>query len=225
MRRKPRVRNLLAALAAAGILFLPAAAQEPPREAGRFRRPDLVEVTALDPGIHLDLRYATSNNLTGSPLYPVARALLQRPVAKALVRAHRSLEGGGFGIVVWDAYRPWPVTKRLWDAAPAEKRKPQFVADPSVGSKHNRGCAVDVTLFDRRTGKEASMPSAYDEFTERARADYAAGDPEARRLRDLLRAAMEKQGFSVNDAEWWHFNHESCGKYPILSLDLERAGR
>jgi D-alanyl-D-alanine dipeptidase len=225
LREESRTRSLPAALAAAWILFCPAAAQEPPREAGRFRRPDLVEVTALDPGIRLDLRYATSDNLTGSPLYPVPRAFLQRPVAKALVRAHRRLARAGLGIVVWDAYRPWSVTKRLWDAAPAEKRQPQFVADPSVGSKHNRGCAVDVTLFDRQTGREASMPSAYDEFTERARADYPGGDPESRRRRDLLRAAMAKEGFSVNDAEWWHFNHASCGKYPILNLDLGRAGR
>ena len=194
-------------------------------ELGRFRRPDLVELTTIDPTIRLDLRYATPDNLTGHPLYSESRGFLQRPVAKALVRAHRRLARQGYGIVVWDAYRPWSVTKQLWDAAPPEKQKPEFVADPRVGSKHNRGCAVDVTLFDRRTGKEAWMPSGYDEFTDRARADYAGGDAGSRRLRDLLRRAMEEEGFTVNDAEWWHYNHKSCRDYRILDVEFEKIGR
>jgi len=216
---------MVAAGAALAAWSLAASIEEPPLELGRFRRPELVELTTIDPTIRLDLRYATPDNLTGHPLYSESRGFLQRPVAKALVRAHRRLARQGYGIVVWDAYRPWSVTKQLWDAAPPEKQKPEFVADPRVGSKHNRGCAVDVTLFDRRTGKEAWMPSGYDEFTDRARADYAGGDAGSRRLRDLLHRAMEEEGFTVNDAEWWHYNLKSCRKYRILDVEFEKLGR
>ena len=193
----------------------------PPPEAGRFRAPDLVELVTLDPTIRLDLRYATARNFTGRPLYSQARAFLQRPAALALVRAHRALEAQGYGILVYDAYRPWSVTKALWDSASEGERRAGFVADPSVGSKHNRGCAVDVGLYELRSGREVEMPSGYDEFSERAYPTYAGGSPEARRRRDLLRQALTAEGFEVAENEWWHFNFKGWHEYRLLDIPFE----
>src|SRR5262245_6665714 len=121
------------------------AADGPPDEPGTFRSPDLVELTALDPTIHLDVRYATANNLVGKPVYTQARAFLQRPAGEALVRVNQALKKEGYGLLVFDGYRPWAVTKTFWDLTPAGKKV--FVADPRKGSKHNRGCAVDLSLY------------------------------------------------------------------------------
>jgi zinc D-Ala-D-Ala dipeptidase len=191
----------------------------PPLEHGDFRKPELVELTRLDPTIKLDIRYATTNDFLGTPLYTQARAFLQRPAAEALVRAHRELEAQGYGLIIHDGYRPWYVTKIFWDATPNDKKI--FVANPAEGSKHNRGCAVDLSLYDLKTGKEVKMPSGYDEMTNRAYADYAGGTPEERTRRSLLRRAMEKQGFVVNPTEWWHFDYKDWKLYPILNTKFE----
>ena len=193
----------------------------PPRESGPFHQPDLVEVAQLDSTIRLDVRYATSNNFMGRPMYTQARAFLQQPAAEALRRAHRSLQPKGYGIVVFDAYRPWSVTKLFWDSASKAHRELEFVANPRKGSRHNRGCAVDVSLYDLATGLEAAMPSAYDEFTERALPTFRGGTPESRTLRDLLREAMEAEGFTVYEAEWWHFDHRDWRRYRILDIRFE----
>lgn len=199
----------------------PVAPQEgPPREAGRFREHDLVELTLLDPTIHLDIRYATPNNLVGRAVYREGRAFLQRPAALALVRAHRALTKEGFGLLVFDGYRPWSVTKLFWDSMPREKRA--FVADPAIGSKHNRGCAVDLTLYELRTGREVMMPSGYDETTERASPGYQGGTADERRRRDLLRSTMEKEGFTVEPNEWWHFNYQAWQEYELLDIPFEK---
>src|ERR1700681_2845871 len=130
------------------LAFAPAAgfAQEPPKETGAFRTPNLVELVKLDPTIKLDIRYATANNFVGRPVYTEARAFLQRPAAEALLRAHRALSPKGFGLMIFDGYRPWSVTRLFWEVTPPDKRA--YVANPQKGSKHNRGCAVDLTLFD-----------------------------------------------------------------------------
>jgi len=190
--------------------------QAPPKEAGPFRTPDLVELTAIEPSIKLDIRYATANNLAGKPVYTEARAFLQRPAAEALARAHRALKPRGFGLLVFDGYRPWRVTKLFWDVTPPEKR--EFVADPAQGSKHNRGCAVDLSMYDLKAGREVEMPSAYDEMSPRAYPDYAGGQADARERRDLLRRAMEAEGFIVEPNEWWHFNYKDWKAYPILDI-------
>lgn len=191
-----------------------------PVEPGPFRKVELVEVTRVDPTIRLDIRYATSNNFLGRRVYGQARAFLQREAAEALSRANRRLRERGFGIVVFDGYRPWSVTKIFWDETPPEKR--DFVADPSKGSRHNRGCAVDVTLFDLKTGRQVEMPSGYDDFSERAHPRYAGGSEESRRIRDLLRTAMEDEGFTVYENEWWHFDYETWREYPILDVPFEK---
>ncbi|MEO8563157.1 MAG: M15 family metallopeptidase [bacterium] len=190
-----------------------ALAARPPDEPGPFVASDLVELTTLDPSIRLEIRYATTNNFLGTKFYDEARAFMQRPAAEALVRAHRALRPLGFGLLIHDAYRPWYVTKMFWDATPLDTR--WLVANPALGSRHNRGAAVDLTLYDLATLLPVEMPSTYDESTDRAYADYPGGTSRQRWHRALLRRAMEAQGFKVNGHEWWHFDHESWRRYAI----------
>ncbi len=196
---------------------------QPPQEHGKFRQPDLVELVKLDPTIKLDIRYATSNNFLGVPVYTQARAFLQRPAAEALLRAHHQLRALGYGLIIHDGYRPWYVTKMFWDATPDDKKI--FVANPATGSRHNRGCAVDLSLYDLATGKEVKMPSGYDEMTERAYPNYAGGTADERARRALLRQVMEKQGFKVYATEWWHFDYKDWQHYPILNVKFEDLGK
>jgi len=191
-----------------------------PREAGPFRRPELVELKRLIPTIRLDIRYATANNFVGRPVYTEARAFLQRPAAEALARVERSFRRQGYGLIVYDGYRPWSVTKLFWELTPEDKK--QFVADPRRGSRHNRGCAVDVSLFDLKTGRAVIMPSDFDDTSERAYIAYTGGSRQARQHRDLLCAAMEAEGFSVYEHEWWHYNYHDWKAYPLLDIPFEK---
>jgi D-alanyl-D-alanine dipeptidase len=218
---RPRVAllGLVCAVLLAACSTVP---QSPPTEPGPFRAADLVELVKLDPSIHLDIRYATSNNFTGRPVYRQARAFLQRPAAEALVRVNGSLGLKGYGLLVFDGYRPWSVTKLFWEITPQDKRERGFVANPAKGSKHNRGAAVDLSMYELATGKEVDMPSSYDEFTDRAAPSYTGGTPEQRARRDLLRAEMEKEGFAVDTGEWWHFNYKGWENYPILDIPFEK---
>lgn len=194
----------------------------PPEEKGAFRQPDLVELAPLDRSIRLDIRYATNNDFLGTPVYTQARAFLQRPAAEALVRAHRKLAQLGYGLLIHDAYRPWYVTKIFWDATPAEGKI--FVADPSQGSRHNRGCAVDLSLYDLGSGKPIEMPGTYDEMSRRSYPNYAGGTSLQRWHRELLRRAMESEGFSVYEFEWWHFDYKDWRDYGIQNLTFENLG-
>lgn len=196
-----------------------ALAAAPPAESGEFRKPELVELTALEPMIQLDVRYATKNNFMGEALYNQPRAFLQRPAAEALVRVHQRLKRAGFGLLVHDAYRPWHVTKMFWEATPPEQRL--FVANPQKGSRHNRGCAVDLTLYKLADGQAVTMPSGYDEFSPRAFPDYPGGTSQQRWHREMLRRAMEADGFSVNEFEWWHFDYRDWQKYPVMNVRFE----
>jgi D-alanyl-D-alanine dipeptidase len=192
----------------------------PPRESGEFRKSELVDLAKLDPKIKLDVRYATKDNFLSTPVYSSARAFLQRPAAEALLRAQRELAPQGYGLLIFDAYRPWYVTKIFWDATPADKH--EFVADPAKGSRHNRGCAVDLSLYDLKTGREVEMTGVYDEMSERSYPTYAGGTVEQRRMRDRLRAVMEKQGFTVYETEWWHFDYRDWQKYAIQNVPFEQ---
>lgn len=204
------------------VLMLTGCLNRPPCEYGRFREPELIEVKTLDPTIRLDIRYATADNFMHRQVYPQARAFMQRPAAEALVRVNRSLNNEGYGLVIFDAYRPWSITKHIWDTATEYDRKNKFVADPREGSKHNRGCAVDVTIVDLKTGAEVTMPSEFDDFSDRARPMYSGGTPESRRLRALLRQAMEAQNFEASDEEWWHFNYRDWQKYRLQDIPFEK---
>ena len=192
-----------------------AIAAKPPAESGEFRKVDLVELTKLDPTIKLDIRYATANNFLSTPVYTRAAAYLQKPAAEALLRVHHALASQGYGLLIHDAYRPWWVTKVFWEATPPRLR--EFVADPAQGSRHNRGCAVDLTLYDLRTGKAVSMPSVYDEMSPRAYPTYAGGTTAQLDHRELLRHAMEREGFTVYETEWWHFDFKDWRHYPIVN--------
>lgn len=177
----------------------------------------LIDLARFDPRLALDIRYAGHDNFTGRPLYAAAAAWLQRGVAEDLRRAHERARAHGYGLLILDAYRPWRVTRTLWQAYPQYR---DFIADPRIGSVHNRGCAVDVTLIELATGRELAMPSGFDEFSERAYPDYAGGDPSRLAHRDRLRAWMEEQGFTVHAREWWHFDHRCWPRYPVLDVDF-----
>lgn len=187
----------------------------PPHESGTFQRPDLVDLATLGPGLRFDLRYARADNVLGAPLYEKPRALLQRPAAEALGRVAAALDAQGLGPLVFDAYRPWSVTWILWETTPEALR--EFVADPRRGSRHNRGCALDLGLYDKRTGRAVDMGTDFDDFSPRARADCRELSPEQIQGRAILRRAMLAEGFEPLDAEWWHFDYHDWPRYPILN--------
>ncbi len=200
-----------------------ALAAAPPREEGEFRPPELVDLATLDPAIRFDIRYATTNNFLGAVFYSQPRVFLQRPAAAALLRAHRALRERGYGLLVHDGYRPWYVTRMFWDATPPEHR--WLVADPARGSRHNRGAAVDLTLYELSTGKPVEMPGTYDELSDRSYPGYPGGTALQRWHRELLRQVMESEGFTVYPAEWWHFDHDEWRRYPLGNEPFEKIRR
>lgn len=199
-----------------------ALAATPPVETGEHLASDLVEVTTIDPGIRLDIWYATPDNFMGIPLYEKPAAYMQRPAAQALGRIHKALATQGYGLLIHDAYRPWYVTWMFWEATPPEDHV--FVADPSEGSRHNRGCAVDLTLYDLKTGKAVEMPGRYDEFSTRSYADFVGGTSAQRARRAILRQAMEAEDFTVYPEEWWHFDFRDYRRYPIGTKTFTELG-
>jgi len=196
-----------------------ALAASPPPEPGTYRQPDLADLTTLDPTIKLDIRYATENNFTGAVFYKQPRAFMQRPAAEAVVRANARLKERGLGLLIHDAYRPWHVTKMFWDATPGEFK--DFVANPARGSRHNRGCAVDLTLYDLKTGEPIQMVAGYDEFSPRSFPLYPGGTSRQRWYRQLLRQTMEAEGFTVFQYEWWHFDFKDWKQYRIGNQTFE----
>ncbi|HMS39555.1 MAG TPA: M15 family metallopeptidase [Pyrinomonadaceae bacterium] len=176
----------------------------------------MLELVKLDNTIKLDIRYARSDNFVGRPVYAEARAFLQPVAAEAVLRVHQKLKSQNLGLVIFDGYRPWSVTKLFWEVVRLDQRK--FVADPEKGSKHNRGCAVDLSIYDLENGELLLMPSDFDEFTERAAPDYAGGTLEESANRDLLIKSMEAEDFIVNPNEWWHFDYKDWEKYEISDV-------
>ncbi|MGA7616030.1 MAG: M15 family metallopeptidase [Thermoanaerobaculia bacterium] len=183
------------------------------------REPDrrLVNLETAIPGIKLDVRYATPHNFMKHVLYPVAQVWLRRPAAAALADVERELAQKGLGLKVFDGYRPYRITVRMWD----EIHDSRYVADPKEGSRHNRGAAVDVSLIDLATGNELVMPSPYDDFTERAHSDYQNLPEDALRNRALLEDVMKRHGFTQLPTEWWHFDFRGWPQFDILDLPIE----
>lgn len=200
------------------VLFINSCKPKPPHESGVFKETDLVELVKLDTSIHLDIRYATNNNLAGKPVYKEARAFLQRPAAEALVNVNKDLHTIGYGLLIFDGYRPWSVTKLFWDITPDDKK--QFVANPKEGSKHNRGCAIDLSMYEIASGKEVEMTGVYDEMSDRSYPNYTGGTEEQRKMRDLLRTKMEANGFTIYDYEWWHFDYKDWKSYRIGNIQF-----
>ena len=207
------------ALVAAMLMLASACAARAPRPLA----PDLVDITTVDPTIRLDLRYATRDNFTGVALYPAARCLLRRDAAERLARVQRRLQADGFGLLVWDCYRPLAVQERFWALVPDERyvaRPQRENGRPLAGSKHNRGAAVDVTLVDA-AGKPLAMPSGFDDFSERAHRDAANVKPAARANAARLESAMTAEGFQPLPTEWWHFDAPGWQGYELLDVPLE----
>ncbi len=180
----------------------------------------LVDLQKEIPSIHVEIKYATADNFTKEVLYPEARCLIRKEVAEKLARVQKSLQTQNLSLKFFDAYRPLSVQKKMWAIYPVEG----YVANPAKGSNHNRGAAVDVTLVDSE-GKELAMPSAYDEFSERAHRDYAGGTDAERHHRQILREAMEKEGFVGLKTEWWHFDDKDAKSYPVLDLSFADVSR
>lgn len=191
----------------------------PPKEAGGFRPQELVDLATLDPGIKLDIRYAGTDNFLSAPSYTSARAFLQKPAAEATLRAHLALRSQGFGLLIHDAYRPWYITKVFWEATPPDKH--EFVADPAKGSRHNRGCAVDLSMYHLASGEPVEMVGVYDEMSPRSYPEYPGGTSLQRWHREVLRTAMEREGFTVETTEWWHFNYRDWAYYRIGNESFE----
>lgn len=176
----------------------------------------LVDIRPVNSRIRLDIRYATPNNFLKRKLYPVARCALRGSVAQRLSKVQEIVEKMGLGLKVYDCYRPLSVTKQMWAALPDER----YVANPARGSRHNRGAAVDLTLVDRN-GRELPMPTAFDDFTEKAYRDYRGGSLQARKNSELLEKVMKQQGFVPLVTEWWHFDAEDWQKFSLLDVPLQ----
>ena len=168
----------------------------------------LVDLKKLDDEFQLDIRYASTNNFMRSKFYKNERAFFNMSAADRLIEAKNDLKELGYGIIIYDAYRPWFVTKMFWDGTPENLK--HFVANPENGSSHNKGCAIDIGLYDIETGESIVMISGYDEFTERAYPNYMGGSKKQMDIRDMLIQVMERNDFTVYEYEWWHFNYNGC---------------
>ncbi len=168
----------------------------------------LVDLKKLDDEFQLDIRYASTNNFMRSKFYKNERAFFNMSAADRLIEAKNDLKELGYGIIIYDAYRPWFVTKMFWEGTPENLK--HFVANPENGSSHNKGCAIDIGLYDIETGESIVMISGYDEFTERAYPNYMGGSKKQRDIRDTLIQVMERNDFTVYEYEWWHFNYNGC---------------
>ena len=178
---------------------------------------ELVNLEKLIPNIVLDIRYATTNNFTGEKIYNLARAYARKPVAEALKKAQAEFNKSGVGIKVFDAYRPYKATVKFYEVY----HDTTYVASPYRGSRHNRGCAIDMTIVDLKTGKELQMPTEFDSFKKEAWPTTPVKDPVIKKNRDLIISVMERNGFKVNASEWWHFDFVGWKKYEVMDIDYE----
>jgi len=178
---------------------------------------ELIDLEKFIPSLVLDIRYATSNNFTGEKIYTLAKAYARKPVAESLKKIQSDLRPQGLGIKIFDAYRPYKATVKFYEVY----GDTTYVASPYRGSRHNRGCALDLTLINLKTGKELKMPTGYDSFSKDAWPTTPVKDPEARKNRTLLINTMEKHGFRVNSSEWWHFDFNGWKKFEVMDIDFE----
>lgn len=182
---------------------------------------ELVDLEKVIPGLELDIRYATTNNFTGEVIYNLAKAYARKPVAEALALVQADLKAQGLELKIHDGYRPYSATVKLYEVY----GDTTFVASPYQGSRHNRGCAIDLTVIDSETKQELNMPTPYDSFQEEAFPDFPLEDMEAVANRTMLIAAMEKRGFKVYDSEWWHFDFVGWEKFDVMDIDFEELAK
>lgn len=177
----------------------------------------LVDLEQAIPSLAFDIRYATANNFMGKRMYSLAKAYARKPVVEALAKIQADLNKQGLGLKIFDAYRPYQVTVTFYESY----KDTTYVASPYRGSRHNRGCALDLTLIDLTTGKELPMPTEFDSFQKEAWPSTPVADPVIRKNRATLITAMEKHGFKVNSSEWWHFDFIGYQQYEVLDVSFE----
>lgn len=178
---------------------------------------ELIDLEKFVPGLVLDIRYATTNNFTGTVIYNLAKAYARKPVAEALLRVQNELKTKGLGIKMFDGYRPYKATVKFYEVY----KDTTYVASPYRGSRHNRGCALDLTIINLKTGAELKMPTEYDSFKKEAWPRTPVADPEIRANRAMLIDVMERNGFKVNGSEWWHFDFVGWKNYEVMDIDFE----
>ena len=178
----------------------------------------LIDIKHYIPEIVLDIRYATTDNFTKEQIYTLAKAFLRRPVADSLKKVQMELSKIGLGLKVFDAYRPYAATLKFYEVFPDTT----YVAAPWKGSRHNYGCAVDLTLIELKTGRELRMPTEFDDFTSKAHHDYNDLPKDVIENRELLKKVMEKYGFKIYPDEWWHYDFYDWQNYEILDIPFEK---
>lgn len=178
---------------------------------------ELINLEKFIPGVVLDIRYATENNFTKEKIYALSKAYARKPVAEALKNAQAEFVKQGVGIKIFDAYRPYAATVKFYEVY----KDTTYVASPYRGSRHNRGCAIDMTLIDLKTGRELEMPTEYDSFKKEAWPTTPVSDPLVKKNRDLIISVMNKHGFKVNSSEWWHFDFRGWEKFEVMDIDFE----
>lgn len=181
----------------------------------------MVDAEKRVPRLKKDIRYATVNNFTKQQLYKQARIFLRLPAANALLAVQQELNRLGMGLKIFDGYRPYTATEKMWAIVPDDR----YAADPSKGSGHNRGAAVDLTIIDLKTGKELPMPTDFDNFTEKAHHDYPLTDSTVAANRRLLKTVMEKHGFVALETEWWHYFLKDHKLYPLMDIPFEELDK
>ena len=178
---------------------------------------ELVDLEQIIPDMVMDIRYATTNNFTKEKIYTLSKAYARKPVAQALKQAQAEFRKMGLGIIMYDAYRPYKATVKFYELY----HDTTYVASPYRGSRHNRGCALDMSIVDLKTKKELKMPTEFDSFKKEAWPSTPIADPVARKNRELIIKVMENNDFKVNSSEWWHFDFVGWQKYEVMDIDFE----
>lgn len=179
---------------------------------------ELIEIKKSIPNITLDIRYATKNNFMQQVMYKQARAFARKPVVEALKKIQRALNKKGYGLKIFDGYRPYAITIAFYQKA-SDKN---FVANPAKGSKHNRGCAIDLTIVNLKTNKDVAMATPYDSFLPAAAANYEPVSNEVRKNRQLLINTMKKYKMNVLENEWWHYDFSGWQGYELMDIPFEK---
>lgn len=180
---------------------------------------EMVNIKKFIPSIQLDLKYATTENFMHEQLYPPLKTtFVRKPAAEKLKKIVNELKRENLNLKIFDAYRPYSVTKKMWEKVQDER----YAADPSKGSGHNRGAAVDLTLVDLKTGKELAMGTGFDNFSDTAHPDFKALPSNVLSNRDLLEKVMQQNGFEQLSTEWWHFYLPDSRSFELLDISFKQ---
>jgi len=177
----------------------------------------LIDLEKFIPGLFVAVRYATENNFARTKFYESQKIFLRLPAAIALKNIQEDLQRQNLSLKIFDAYRPYSVTEKMWEFVHDDR----YAASPKTGSRHNRACAVDVTLVDLQTKNELEMPTPYDDFTEKAHHNYNNLPGNILKNRELLKTIMTKYGFEPLDSEWWHYDFSGWKNFELLNIPFE----